>query len=196
MVDIKKLRKIVTDKEKSRVKKDWSIRDLFQSRIKHSPKKKKFTDTNEVTLDRIIPFAGTDSALFQLSMDGVTEDTRHRVNILCRRIMVQTTKPTRKQEKADFIQVDDKDGITYWVEEPNASTDLVKIRCTCKDYYFVWGWWNFKDNAMFGRQQRPYRRKTPAPPRGKPYVNPKKLPGLCKHVYHAVKHLQRRGYWD
>ncbi len=167
----------------------WTIKKLFQSGVRLSSNRLKPPISPSVRLDKVIPFAGTNSVLFQLTLKGVTElnssgfPVNHKVNILFYGLRVE------RFEVKGFIKVTDNTG-DYWFEVPSANSTNVRYRCTCKDHYFTWGIWNFNQGAIFGNKPRPYKRLTPPPPNGYPYRNPNKYCGICKHGSNSVKYLQ------
>jgi hypothetical protein len=163
-----------------------TLRDLFVSSTKLSPSRSSApSQSPDIKLDKVIPFAGAKMCLFQISMRGVTQQgVRHRVNILATGIDV-TRQDTSDPNKFKF---NDKDG-DFWIPKIDPVKSPVKVRCSCHDHYFTWGIWNFNNDA----KPRPYKRLTPAPPVGYPYRNPKQLPGICKHIRNAVTRLQNMG---
>jgi hypothetical protein len=70
--------------------------------------------------------------------------------------------------------------------EPSVARDKVYVRCGCDGFYFYFSWANKKHKALAGTTMRPYVRKTPPPPLGLPYKNPKEIPGCCKHLIFAI----------
>lgn len=69
------------------------------------------------------------------------------------------------------------------LEDPeNTIVDLdtvkFKCRCSCHNFYFMWGYWDKQVGALSGPNQKKYVRKTTT----RPEVNPKHLPGMCKHI--------------
>jgi hypothetical protein len=64
----------------------------------------------------------------------------------------------------------------------------VKVRCDCPDFRWRFAWYNDKQKALYGVRPPPYKRKTDRPP-----VNPRQLPGMCKHLFSMVKILGSRG---
>jgi hypothetical protein len=162
----------------------WTLRDLFTSTIKLSANRKNPPTSPKPSLDKIIPFAGTNTCLFQISMNGVTVKARHRVNVFFYGLEIS------RVPKENFIETEDKTG-KYWIEKPQVYTTPVLLRCTCPDHFFTWGWWNFYKKALFGPKQKPYIRKT----KNWPERNPKKYPGFCKHVFWAIRIMQNSHLW-
>jgi len=80
-------------------------------------------------------------------------------------------------------------GQTVYIKQLSVKDNPVNLRCNCKNFYFMWQWWDFKQKALAGPRMKPYVRKTPPPPEGRPFVNPEKLPGLCKHLHGTMQKL-------
>lgn len=162
----------------------WTLKELYQSSIKLSSTRIKPNESPVKKLESIIPFAGVNTVLFQLSMRGVTQQyVNHRINILFIGLDFST------EFKEGYLKIEDKTG-TYYFSKPSLGNTQIRCRCTCHDFYFTWGIWDFNNGALFGNKPRPYKRKTPPPPKGYPYRNEKKIPGLCKHLFNAMKFLQ------
>jgi hypothetical protein len=64
----------------------------------------------------------------------------------------------------------------------------VKVRCDCPDFRWRFAYYNDLKQALYGLRPPPYKRKTNRPP-----VNPRHLPGMCKHLFNVVKILSSRG---
>ena len=166
----------------------WTAKGLYQSTLSLSSTRANIKPSPDKQIEKIIPFAGTKIILFQLSMAGVTQkNVRHQVNVLFTGIDI-------KREPTDgYIKISDKTG-DYWYSKPSANSSTIRYRCTCKDAYFTWLIWDFKQGAIFGDKPRPYKRLTPLPPKGYPYRNPDEIPGACKHFFNSIKHLQANKY--
>ena len=78
----------------------------------------------------------------------------------------------------------------FWAKVPNFDRDIVTVRCQCRDYYFMWWYWN---HVNFAAHTVPYMmptyyRKTKRwhetdNPGGLKQRNPDGKAGLCKHSY-------------
>jgi hypothetical protein len=53
----------------------------------------------------------------------------------------------------------------------------VLVSCTCLDFYYMFSVWNHKDTSLYGDAPEPYIKKTDSPLR-----NPRRVPGVCKHI--------------
>lgn len=59
-----------------------------------------------------------------------------------------------------------------------------RVRCQCKDFYFMWSYYDQKNKALVGTH-KPYIRLTDTYPER----NPTHSPGLCKHLLVFIKKL-------
>lgn len=72
-------------------------------------------------------------------------------------------------------------GKKKYAEVPNSSTHPTKNRCSCLDFKFTWNYYDKTKEVLHGRPM--------PPPPGQPIRNPKKVPGLCKHLLQLVNYL-------
>jgi hypothetical protein len=72
---------------------------------------------------------------------------------------------------------DPKLGHVHFIR-PKSEKNDVAVRCDCQDFFWRWNWYDSKDGSLYGTKRGPYVRKT----KTRPPANPKKLPGLCKHL--------------
>jgi len=73
--------------------------------------------------------------------------------------------------------------------KPFLSKNDVQVRCGCPQYRFTFDWPNRDVGAGTGKKFGAYRRKT-----NRASVNPRNLPGFCKHLLTFVEHLQADGF--
>ena len=86
-------------------------------------------------------------------------------------------------------------GHTYYIEKPSLSKTTIRVRCSCKDFYFSFALWDYMQRAIVGPKPKKYTRKTPSPEQGgRAYRNPRKIPGLCKHIFNALRYLKSKGW--
>ncbi len=60
----------------------------------------------------------------------------------------------------------------------------VKVHCTCLDFYWRFASFNKSDDSLIGNPPPPYVKKT-----DRPYQNPSKIPGACKHITKLINHV-------
>jgi hypothetical protein len=103
--------------------------------------------------------------------------------------------------KVDFLDEDPEkegykkitvDGETRWYKTPSVRSNPVNIKCSDPDFRFRFEKELYDNNGLIGNWRR-YTRKTPPPPVGRPYANPKHLMGYCKHVNSLIYHLKNTG---
>jgi len=112
-----------------------------------------------------------------------------------------------------------KMGNTLWYyEKPSVNLNPVSLKCECDAYRFYWEKWNADNNANIGPYRKydakkidrengvntrgvpyytlapGYVRKTPAPPEGRPFLNPGELMGYCKHLNSLLLLLKKANY--
>ena len=76
----------------------------------------------------------------------------------------------------------------YHFSPIKASDNDVKVRCTCLDFHWRFAMWNYNDGSLIGMKPKLYKKKTDRPP-----VNPKRAPGMCKHIMKAIGYIQSQG---
>lgn len=173
----------------NRLETNWTAKSLFQSTIKFKPWRKKYSKCGKITLHRPIPYRGTASLLFQATIEGVTQyPDKHKT------ILMFSGLKFAKEPFKGCIDVEYK-GHVYYVEKPSLNKTTIRVRCSCKDFYFCFSLWDYLQRAIVGPKPKAYKRKTPPPSQGgKPYVNPKHIPGYCKHTFWLLQYLKAKGY--
>jgi len=162
----------------------WTLKKLFKETIRFSKNRRRYSSSGRTRLVKVIPYVGTKTAVIHLESFGVTSKAIHQIFISFHGLHI-----TERVMGAGYFRVQ-YGGDDYWIRKPDISKDLVRVRCSCKDFFFTFALWNFRKNALFGVKPRSYTRKTTTrPPR-----NPKKIPGLCKHLVNASLWLRRKGY--
>ena len=66
--------------------------------------------------------------------------------------------------------------------------NLVEVRCTCMDFYWRFAMYNSKNRSLIGEPPAPYVKKTERQP-----LNPRQVPGACKHLHKLSSHLRAEG---
>lgn len=65
----------------------------------------------------------------------------------------------------------------------------IRVRCNCLDYYYRFAPYNHTDKSHIPPKAKPYVRKTDT----YPPANPKKVPGVCKHILRIAEYLEKTG---
>ena len=94
-------------------------------------------------------------------------------------------------------------GHVYYMTIPQLSKTMVRLSCTCADYYWTWWYYNKKYNALSGVDLPHPTKVTGLSVRqtdGKPYGssgigerNTAHKPGICKHINSLANELVAEG---
>ena len=79
-----------------------------------------------------------------------------------------------------------------YIRPISLSSKEVKVRCDCHDFRWRFAYYDDIHQALYGATPPPYTR-VPGSTRGP--VNPRHLPGLCKHLMAAFRQLHNYGYF-
>lgn len=99
-------------------------------------------------------------------------------------VSMSTTRDAEHQ-----VLAKDRDSNEYYLERISMSKHKCQVRCSCRDFYFTWQWWDRSNKALFGPNFPKYVRKTTTWPER----NPGHYPGLCKHLMGFVEQLKNSG---
>jgi hypothetical protein len=78
----------------------------------------------------------------------------------------------------DDIEIETKGNGKQRVHKLQFTKTNVKVSCNCLDFYYRFAVWNGISASLDGPVPPPYIRKTNT----RPPVNPRKVPGMCKHL--------------
>lgn len=67
----------------------------------------------------------------------------------------------------------------FYLEQPLTGDMPCRVSCSCSDYYYRVGWYNFEEGAHLGARPAPYPKKNGL---SITRENMYKVPGLCKHL--------------
>lgn len=158
----------------------WTPMSLYQSGRRVSDARIRPPDSKRIFLRNVVPYEKQHMVLMQFEHHGMTVEALHQVNILFKGI--ELTKEQRQPETHFKIQYR---GQILFVEKPDVWRTPVVWRCSCPDFYFTFGFWNWEQGALFGPKPRPYTRTGNGAPR-----NPDHFPGGCKHCINSIKMME------
>lgn len=172
-----------------RLTNNWTAKSLYASTIAFKSWRKKYSKPGAMTLRKPTPFAGTSSVLFNATFKGVSQyPDLHRVTIMFSGLKFA------KEPFKNCIDVEYK-GKVYYVERPSLNRTTIRVRCSCKDFYFCFSLWDYLNRAIVGPKPKKYTRKTPPPSQGgRGYRNPGKYVGFCRHIFWLLKYLKQKGW--
>lgn len=134
------------------------------------------------TLIKYVPYLVTKSVLFQFNVFALSDRAEYSVNLFFNGLDI------RKDPFPNSFYMKYK-GEMFYANIFDISKANVTVRCSCRDFRFVWSWYNREQKALFGPNPLPYTRKTST----RPSPNPRHIPGLCKHTFHCARDLQDMG---
>ena len=73
----------------------------------------------------------------------------------------------------------------------NLNIKPVKVRCDCHDFRWRFAYYDDLHHSLYGATPPPY---TPVPGSTRGPVNPRHLPGVCKHIMATFNALNSTGY--
>ena len=105
------------------------------------------------------------------------------------------TKPSKYSCIITFTKVDANENLTEeeiaqgFYPKPSLSKNDIQVRCSCPSYRFRYGYQNAHNAVATGARVKSYISK-----HERPSVNPKNLPGACKHLVEFVNYLVASGF--
>ena len=137
----------------------------------------------------IVPNFNNESITFIFDCTGLTENTNHLTFICFRNTHFISDEEFQERElsEEDYYSFA-YEGDLYWAKK-HKMTNTVKVNCSCSDFYYTFGYYNWRTQTLFGKKPIPYQRKTTT----RPERNPQHLPGLCKHIYWCLIELYELG---
>ena len=134
----------------------------------------------------MIPFLGTKMLVIRSEAKGLapnhSETSEHHVQII-RFMGVHFSEGPQD----GYLEASSKRmGQKFWFKPVWQKVNPCDVYCSCKDFQFRFSYYiDSRFHALattLTNEIKNYKRKTPPPPKGRPYVNPGHLPGMCKHL--------------
>ena len=165
------------------------LEDLLKSAMKFDPGNVRSAQKDSVEFDNVKaqPLAGIKS----VTVNALTISKTFKARRKYKTIVAFYGLEFSEKEKPNMSTIKDlKSNLIWWVEQPTLSQSQVRVACSCSDYYYTFGLWNYNEGGHFGRKPRAYIRKTTTYPER----NPNHLPGICKHIWHLTDTLIQNGW--
>ncbi len=161
-----------------------SFQALYASTTTLSETRRHYASSKSVRLYNVVPYAVQKSTLFQFEHHGLTSNGVYQCNCFWSGLSVVT----EEQPNTTHFAINYR-GVKLWATKPTMSRNNVLVRCTCPDFYFTFAWWNMESGTLFGPRPRAYVSKRS----GRAPRNPKRSPGMCKHIFSSAKGLAEAG---
>ncbi len=155
-----------------------NIESLYKSTVEAFPlttRRQYSTDTIKLTNFKWTPYLGM-RTLF-VSALAQNEGREYNPIILFKNVTYNE----------DGLPLVASDGTHYHMQELSLANNDVVLRCQCKDFLYRWHYFDHVDRSLYGTNRKKYEG------RGLWEANPKKLPGMCKHLIKMVKVLNNSG---
>lgn len=91
-------------------------------------------------------------------------------------------------DQDDNVSFTASDKQEYHIEPINLAQSNCKVHCNCLDFHWRFSNENHSAGSLNGSPPAPYQKKTDRPP-----ANPKKVPGVCKHLLKLAIQLKDSG---
>jgi len=159
--------------------------DLEQNVLNFIPvsaKRQNAIDPVRIVKLELLPFIGTKN----LNVIGLasSDGTNYNTSIIFNNVEFSN------ENLPDNVTFTAKDGEEYNMNAIHLTAHTCRVRCNCLDFYYRFSYFNAKDKSLIGRAPKPYQ-KVQGSNRGP--VNPKQVPGVCKHLLSLVKALNHAG---
>jgi hypothetical protein len=152
--------------------------ELFQSAVNAFPntaKRQYAIDTINITSPKITPYKGM-KTLFVKTL-AQNEGKEYNPIIVFKNIRYVDGPGNNIVE----VTVDD---VQYFFEKPTAENNDVLLRCNCGDFFWRFNYFNHLDKSLQGRVRKKYEALyNPGS------ANPRKMPGMCKHIMKSFRSL-------
>lgn len=161
-----------------------TIPQLQQSVITGFPRtKKRQHDVSSVDVDNITytPFRYKSTQRLRVNCNTSTDAGNvHKVIIELRNVECNSV---------DGVSIPSTDNRSLVVAPVALNNTYVGVSCDCPDYIFRFATHNIKNDCHVGPIPPTYIRKTTT----KPEANPRKIPGMCKHIMRSVEEIKKVG---
>ena len=164
-----------------------SLVDLYQSAVDAFPQttlRQHATQPIKITNLRWIPYKGM-KTLFIRGL-AQNEEREYSPIVLFKRVRY------RDELDEGVVAIIASNGEIYNFDKLSLENTDVLVRCNCPDFKWRFNFYDHLDKSLYGRKRGPYTRLT----EHRPPANPKKMPGMCKHVLKTVEVLKEAGIFD
>lgn len=150
-----------------------SLQDLYLSTLKAFPtttKRQHAVDPIVVENIRWVPYKGVKTLFVKGKIRN--ESNHYNTIILFKNI-------DYKKNEVNIIASDNK---KYSFNKISLRNNDVLLRCNCNDFKWRFNYFDHLDKSLYGRNNKSNEHKDIA--------NPKRLPGMCKHIMATIRTLK------
>ena len=156
--------------------------DLFDSAVVAFPNTKMrqhATDPIHVAGFKWTPFPGVRT--FLLRSVATNEDRQYRPLILFKNVIYKDGPGPGVLGLRISINE------TRYIEKLTPDHHHILVRCDCPDFFWRFNYYDYVNRSLYANKRKKYENK------GGPPANPKKLPGMCKHLMKMMYTMQEAG---
>jgi hypothetical protein len=156
-----------------------SLNDLYNSTVAAFPKttlRQHAVDPIRIVDLSIVPYKGMKTIYFK----GLAQNEGREYNSI---ILFKTV--SYDSQSPNTIRIIADDGLEYVLDKLSPAINEVKMRCNCPDFYWRFNFYDHLDTSLYGKKRTKYK--------GNYRINPKEMPGMCKHLIALTKALVGSG---
>ncbi len=143
-------------------------------------------NAKRVQLSNILYLPSMQNKILQVKADTTTTGT----NVYQTFVVFNDVIILLDRAEEDMVRFKGPSGFFYYFKPVDIDSD-VRVSCSCLDFYYRFAVFDDKNKALFGKAPPPYIKKT-----NRPYVNPFKTPGVCKHTIALINRLKNRKFFS
>lgn len=161
-----------------------SLNRLYNSALTafpHTKKRQYATDTIAVTRLEWMPYIGMRTLFLKGHVQNFADNGgEYDPIILFKNVQFH---PYHQPGLVEIISSDTQQ--QYFIELLSGNKNDVSLRCSCGDYLWRFNYYNSIDKSHYGKVRKAYE--------GAFSINPKKMPGICKHLMALSMFLREAG---
>jgi len=157
--------------------------DLFGSAVEAFPNttmRQHATDPIRVAGFKWTPFPGVKT--FLLKAVATNEDRQYNTVMLFKNVVY------RDGPGPGVVKLKISLNESRYIEKLTPDQHNVLVRCNCPDFYWRFNYYDHVDRSLWGNKRGLYE---PVSDRGP--INPKEMPGMCKHLMKMMYTMQESG---
>ena len=150
-----------------------NLSKLYRSTVvafPHTKKRQYATDTVQVTQLEWMPYVGMRTLFLKAHVQNLEGGGEYDSIILFKNVKYH---PRRQSGLVEIVSFDTHQ--RYFIEQLSGDKNDVLLRCNCGDYFWRFNYYNSVDKSHYGRVRSSYDD-------GNYRINPKEMPGMCKHI--------------
>lgn len=183
METLKKLFKLVRGQRVLQaLEEEVSYTDLEQNTKRFVPpseKRQHATGPVQISKMQFVPYTGSNTLLVKAD---VNSNGHHYTSMM----MFEGDVEFHEQDQPNNVTFRAADNQQYSITPISLQDHNVKVRCDCLDFRWRFSIWNAEKEGLYGDPPGLYMKKT-----DRPSVNPRRVPGLCKHLLKMAQELRR-----